>query len=147
MRSSSLKQKETLVVKQIRKDLESIGAVVEKVADRVRVGVSDLAVCYKGFYVKIEVKESEDAEYKTIQCLHLVQHHRAGGVGVFAHPSNWEYLFALISDMPMTYEKLKRYGETQVKCLIQKKELAGIKNPPIKQALPRGQQKQKKQMK
>jgi hypothetical protein len=142
-----MKQRESLIVKQIRKDLESIGAVVEKVADRVRVGVSDLSVCYKGFYVKIEVKASEDAEYKTVQCLHLVQHHRAGGIGVFAHPQNWEYLFLLIKEMPVTYEKLKRYGDIQVLALIEKKEMAGIKNPLIKQALPRGQQKQKKQMK
>lgn len=134
--------RETLVVKQIRKDLESIGAVVEKVADRVRVGVSDLAVCYKGYYIKIEVKESEDAEYKTCQCLHLVQHHRAGGIGVFVHPGNWEYLFSLIKDMPVTEGKLLRYGEVQMICLIQKKEL---KNPLIKRALPRGQQKQKRQ--
>lgn len=138
---------ETKVTKKVREDLESIGATVEKVSDRFRSCVSDLAVCLKGFYLKIEVKESEDAEYKTCQCLHLVEHHRGGGVGFFVHPENWEYLFGLIKEMPATYDKLRRYGDVQVECLIQKKLLKTIKNPLEKRTLLEGQQKQKRQMK
>lgn len=133
-----MRQKESLVVKRIREDLNSLGAEVEKVADKFRHCVSDLAVCYKGFYFKIEVKESEDAEYKTCQCLHLVVHHRAGGIGFFAHPGNWDDLLELIKDFPLTQEKLRNYGKTQVECLIQKKQLAGTKKPPNKASSTRG---------
>lgn len=135
---------ETKVTKGVRSDLEGIGATVEKVSDRFRLGVSDLAVCYLGFYFKLEVKDSEDAEYTTIQCLHLVEHHRGGGVGFFVHPENWEYLFGLIKEMPVTLDRLRRYGEVQVQALIQKKQ---IKNPGQKDfnSSNQGQQKQKRQ--
>jgi hypothetical protein len=132
-----MKKGESHFVAKVRLDLERIGATVEKVADRYAMHRSDLSVCLKGLSFRIECKADEDAEYRAGQCLYIVQHARAGGLGFFAHPGNWADLFALMCAIPEQVDspaqaRLRRYSEVQMKALIQKKAL---KNPTQVQSL------------
>jgi hypothetical protein len=129
-----MKKGESLFVAKVRRDLERVGATVEKVADKYAMHRSDLSVCFKGLSFRIECKASEDAEYRVGQCLYIIQHARSGGLGFFAHPGNWNDLFALICEIPekedsLAEKRLKRYSEVQMQALIQKKQ---IKNPSQK---------------
>lgn len=50
---------ESQIQNKIIKYLESIGAYVRKVIQANKAGVPDLIVCYKGYFIGIEVKRPE----------------------------------------------------------------------------------------
>lgn len=136
-----MRQGESLFKDKVISDLEKIGATVEKTADKYVMHKSDLSVCFRGLSFKIETKKSEDAEYRAGQCLYIIQHARSGGLGFFAHPGNWNDLFALICEIPeredsLAEKRLKHYSSVQMEALIQKKRLKQlghkIKNPSRK---------------
>lgn len=123
--------RESAFTKKVMKELKAIGASVEKVSDRFASGRSDLSICFKGISIRLESKASEDSEYTQAQCLYLIQHVKAGGIGMFIHPGNWDYVFEFIKGLEgvnacSSYRQIVHYGTVQVEALSQKKEL---KNP------------------
>lgn len=53
-------------------------------------GTPDKLLCLAGRFVGLELKASSSAHRSILQEYHLMEIRRAGGVGMFVFPENWE---------------------------------------------------------
>jgi len=88
---------ETKFTKQVRRDLLSIGASVEKVSDRYAHGRADLNVTYKGASFRLESKKDSNSKKRSSQVEYLQSHLESGRApSMFISPENWPSIFHLI---------------------------------------------------
>lgn len=85
-----MRKNETKFQNRVLKDLKSLPYTwVLKTQERARRGVPDILLCFKGRFVAIELKASEEALVSPLQCYEISKIQLAGGLAYIAYPENW----------------------------------------------------------
>lgn len=123
-----MRKKENLFRSRVVKDLASFCSEVQSNFNPLTRGLSDLSATIKGIHVLLEIKESEDSEYTNAQCVRLMRHVRSGGLGLFIHPHNWDYILDFLKTLKgashcPSFIAIRKYAGIQLKCLSEKKKI------------------------
>lgn len=81
---------ESLFTDKVKKDLEELGAFVEKIQQVGKIGTPDIFACLNGRFIALELKVSKKADRNKLQDYKLYKIILSKGLAYKVYPNNWD---------------------------------------------------------
>lgn len=110
------KFKETRVIPDLKKLPNCWFVKIQQLSIR---GVPDYLLCVNSTFVALELKKDEKETPDRLQQYNLEGINRAGGIGIVAHPGNWDITYDLLKQLAeFGYEHVMTKIEENKLCLL-----------------------------